>query len=268
MQNLVELPARVTIYPTSHCFKKCRHCIFVLDKTLNTASIDFDRLMAVLNDLAQHKVLLVGIAGGDPLKYPRILDLIREVIRLGMIPILTLSGANLTEKVVRQLFEAGVRSVQLSLDGASANHHDAFRGDGSFIETVAAIKMLSQCGISVSLASCLTKENVSELDEIIVLAENLGINKMKVQRWNAIGENSSCLNELTLKEFSSLVQAHKQSKKTFNTLEIYFDKGDLQITAANGLAIMANGDLKLSEFSETFGNIYHVNPSYYYQGGQ
>lgn len=265
MSQSIELPARVTIYPTNHCFKKCKHCFFVLNKTLNTSSLNYELIQETLKDLANHKVLLVGIAGGDPLKFPSIFEMIKDVIQLGMFPILTLSGANLNNKMVQDLYDVGTRSVQLSLDGATAEVHDEIRGAGSFVETVNAIKLMVSTGISVSLATCLNKRNVNDFSKILAIASTIGINKIKVQRWNSLdAKNLNSLKELTNEEFSFLGQQTK-IKNEFKNLQIFFDKGDLQVKAANGFAIMPNGDLKWTEFSESFGNINKGLPSYFYR---
>lgn len=265
MNKLIELPPRVTIYPTNYCYKKCKHCIFVLENSLNSAEIEFDLLNRVLQDLATHKVLLVGIAGGDPLKYPNILNMIKTVIELGMIPILTLSGANLNDSSIIQLFECGVRSVQLSLDGAKSITHDLMRGSGSFYETIEAIELFNRVGINVSLATCLLQENLSEFDMLIELAISLKINKVKVQRWNSLKlTHTKKLSELSVSDYERFVEKNMLSK-TRNEIEIYFDNVVQSTSKSHSFAILANGDITLSEFSKPFGNIHQAMPSFYYK---
>lgn len=265
MNTSVELPPSVTIYPTNYCFKACKHCLFVLENSLNTAEIEFDLLYKVLQDLADHKVLLVGIAGGDPLKYPRILNLIQSVTELGMIPILTLSGANMNESSIIQLFDSGVRSVQLSLDGAQSKTHDLLRGSGSFNETIHAIELFHRFGINVSLATCLIQENLSEFHLLIELVKSLNVKKLKVQRWNSLKlKHPKSLTEVSISDYKKFVEKFRSTAKS-SGVEIYFDNIVFSNNKNVGFAILANGDITLSEFTKPFGNIHHEMPSFYYK---
>ncbi len=258
----VELPAVVTIYPTNHCFKACSHCIFVMDGSLNSRHLDFQLLKKVIKDLADSKVALVGVAGGDPILYPHFNELIQEIVAHRMFPILTLSGAGLNEEKIKSLSRLGVRSVQLSLDGGIAKTHDKIRGDGSFSETVSAIKRLNDENISVSLATCIHHENYLEFEAFLKLASGIGVDKIKVQRWRSVNvPNTRSVQEISWEQFEAL-----KNQQIPNDLEVVFEKQSHQTKEKNNsLAILASGDLVLSEFAKPFGNIHSYLPSHYYR---
>ncbi len=258
----VELPAAVTIYPTNHCFKSCTHCVFVMDGTLNSKHLDIQLLKNVIRDLAKSKVLLIGVAGGDPILYPHFDELIQEIVANRMFPILTLSGAGLSAAKIKNLYALGIRSVQLSLDGSNADTHDKIRGSGSFTETIEAIQSLRQKNIAVSLATCIHQENRTEFNSLLRLAHKLGADKIKVQRWRPVQTSKGLsIKELSWNEFSDL-----QNQTISLDLEVVFERqSNGRLNPNQSLAILASGDLVRSEFDEPFGNIHSHLPSYYFK---
>jgi AdoMet-dependent heme synthase len=72
---------------------------------------------------------LLVLTGGDPLRRPDIVELVAYGSQLGLSVSLTPSGtAAVTEARLRALRDAGLARLAVSLDGATAETHDAFRG--------------------------------------------------------------------------------------------------------------------------------------------
>ena len=82
------------------------------------------------------------ITGGDPLKRPDLWDLIGAAVEQGFGVSLAPSGTVLlTREVIGRLAAAGIQSMSLSLDGSTAERHDAFRGvPGCFEVTLRAAR--------------------------------------------------------------------------------------------------------------------------------
>ncbi len=65
--------------------------------------------------------------------------------------------------------------IQLSLDGASATTHDRFRGvRGTFARTMDAARWAGQAGVSLSVATTVTRDNADELPEIAERVREMG----------------------------------------------------------------------------------------------
>src|SRR5690606_24617484 len=72
---------------------------------------------------------LFVLTGGDPLKRPDSVELIGYGASLGLRMGMTPSGTPLmTPEVLKQLRDAGLARLAVSLDGSTAAIHDAFRG--------------------------------------------------------------------------------------------------------------------------------------------
>ncbi|ELZ89367.1 TIGR04053 family radical SAM/SPASM domain-containing protein [Haloferax sulfurifontis] len=119
---------------------------------------------------------LVVLSGGDPLARPDLVDLVEYGTDLGLRMTLTPSGtSSLTPETVADLADAGVRRMALSLDGATAASHDAFRGeDGSFEQTVAAARAAREAGLPLQINTTVCAETVAELPALCDLVADLG----------------------------------------------------------------------------------------------
>jgi hypothetical protein len=65
--------------------------------------------------------------------------------------------------------------VQVSLDGGRPEHHDAYRGAGSWEKTVAGLRQLQAAGFRVRLGTTETPVNSAHLDELCTFHRSLGI---------------------------------------------------------------------------------------------
>ena len=60
----------------------------------------------------------IGIAGGEPLLYPHLTDVVAFIARRGMKPMLLTNGERLTPDMARELKKAGLRKFHFHVDGA------------------------------------------------------------------------------------------------------------------------------------------------------
>jgi sulfatase maturation enzyme AslB (radical SAM superfamily) len=65
--------------------------------------------------------------------------------------------------------------VQVSLDGGRSEHHDTYRGPGTWAKTVEGIKLLQERGFRVRLSTTETPANSAHLEEVCQFHRSLGI---------------------------------------------------------------------------------------------
>ena len=120
---------------------------------------------------------LVVLSGGDPVKRPDLVELVEYGTDAGLNVTLTPSGTtSLTRETIADLSEAGLRRMALSLDGATPETHDAFRGeDGSFAETIAAAEHARELGVPLQINTTVCAETLDELPKIRELIADLGV---------------------------------------------------------------------------------------------
>ena len=124
--------------------------------------------------LARLGSLLVNIAGGEPLLRPDIVDIV-AVLADAHLPLLTTNGWLVTPQLARDLFEAGLWGVSVSIDYASAERHDRQRGmPGAFDRAVAAIDHFRKARKfdwqRVNLMAVLLHDNLDQLEPLAKLA--------------------------------------------------------------------------------------------------
>jgi radical SAM protein with 4Fe4S-binding SPASM domain len=82
----------------------------------------------------------------------------------------------LTREIVVRLKEAGLARLAVSMDGASAQTHDVFRGmSGSFARTLDAVRWANEIGLPVQINTTFSRRNIGEIDAIVALMESLNI---------------------------------------------------------------------------------------------
>jgi len=120
--------------------------------------------MQLVEQLAELKPPMLVLTGGDPLMRPDVLDIARYATELGVPVSLSPSGtARLVKADFNAFVEAGIQRISLSLDGATRETHDAFRGlEGTFDRTMLAIEKAKAAGLGVQINTTLTRGNIDE----------------------------------------------------------------------------------------------------------
>jgi len=119
---------------------------------------------------------LVVLSGGDPMMRPDLVDLVEYGTERGLTMSLTPSGTDhLDADAIGSLADAGLKRIALSLDGGSAERHDAFRGeDGSFESTMAAAEAAQEAGLPLQINTTVCDRTVEDLPAIRDRVADLG----------------------------------------------------------------------------------------------
>jgi MoaA/NifB/PqqE/SkfB family radical SAM enzyme/metal-sulfur cluster biosynthetic enzyme len=112
---------------------------------------------------------ILVLTGGDPLRRPDIVDLVAHARRRGVMVSLTPSGtASATEAKLRALRDAGLSRLAVSLDGATAPAHDAFRGvRGSHGHTMRILERASALGLPLQVNTTVCRQTVDDLPALV-----------------------------------------------------------------------------------------------------
>ncbi len=186
-------PTRIDFAVTELCNLRCRHCItHAPTKTRGGAARTLSPwvLDRVRDDLA-YADYFGFVHGGEPLASPVLFDVLRaiRVARSGfpyVAHVLT-NGVLLGERNLARLVEHGVRSISVSLDGATAATNDAIRDGGRFDDVVAhlrgAVRARRTLGadLRLGISFVVMRSNVDELDAFVDLAADLGVDWIKLE---------------------------------------------------------------------------------------
>ncbi len=116
------------------------------------------------------------LTGGDPLKRADLFELIAEAQALGLAVSVSPSGTPLlTADAIGRLKRAGVDAISLSLDGATAPHHDDIRQvPGCFERTLEAARAASHEQLMFQVNTLVAKETLGDLEAIYPLVKSIG----------------------------------------------------------------------------------------------
>jgi MoaA/NifB/PqqE/SkfB family radical SAM enzyme len=100
--------------PTAHCNLSCYGCYRKNIKNSHKSMEEVKHELDVFQSL--RKTDCISIAGGDPLLYPDILELISEIKSRGLKPIINTNGIALTKELLHDLKKAGVFGFTFHID--------------------------------------------------------------------------------------------------------------------------------------------------------
>jgi len=175
--NFDERPFIVIWETTQACDLACVHCR-ACAQPVRTA-LEFSTLEAkkLIDEVAALKAPVFVLTGGDPLKRPDVFELVEYASFHGVRISLTPSATPLlTKEAIVRLKACGLARLAISLDGPTAEVHDAFRRvPGSYEWTLQAVRWAREIGLPVQINTTITRRNLRYLDSTIALMEQLEI---------------------------------------------------------------------------------------------
>ena len=173
-----ERPFIVIWEVTRACQLVCTHCRADAIRSRSPFELTTNEGRQLLDDLASFGAPrpLVVLTGGDPFERPDLPELVAHGTGLGLSMALSPSVTDrLTREVLVELYDAGAKAISLSLDGATAQTHDSFRGvDGVFDDTMDAARMVRDVGFRLQINTTVTRSTVHELPQILKTVLELG----------------------------------------------------------------------------------------------
>ncbi|SNR30075.1 radical SAM protein [Halorubrum vacuolatum] len=162
---------------TQACGLACRHCRAAAVPRRHPEELDTEEAKALLDDAAEFgDGQLVVLSGGDPLMREDLPELVRYGTDRGLRMAVTPSGTrSLTRERIAELADAGMARMAVSLDGATRESHDAFRGEESYADTIAAAEAAREHGIPVQVNTTVCADTVEELPAIRELVGEVGV---------------------------------------------------------------------------------------------
>jgi radical SAM protein len=167
---------------TRACDLACKHCRAEAVPNRHPLELSTQEAKEMMAEVRRFGHPLFVLTGGDPLKRPDMVELVRHGAGLGLRMAMTPSGTPLmTEAVLRQLQDAGLSRLAISLDGSTAAIHDAFRGvSGSYDWTLAMLRAAREIGLSTQVNTTVSRFNLDDFDALARLMTEVGISLWSV----------------------------------------------------------------------------------------
>ncbi len=172
-----ERPFIVIWETTQACDLACVHCRACAQPVRSALELSTDEAKRLIDEVSALKAPVFVLTGGDPLKRPDIFELVEYASSHGVRISLTPSATPLlTQEAIHNLKQCGLARLAISLDGPSAEIHDAFRRvSGSYDWTLRAVRWAREIGLPVQINTTITRHNLQYLGSMIALLEQLDI---------------------------------------------------------------------------------------------
>lgn len=175
MNNQDIKPRLVAFEVTRRCRFNCRHCRANASPDEDTEELTTEQCKKILASIAEFNKCVIILTGGEPMERDDIYELIRYGRGLGLRMVMATCGYAIDDAAIAGLKEAGISALSISLDGACAETHDAFRQtEGAFDLAVGAAETARRKGMRFQINTTITKGNVGEVSMIAELCEKLG----------------------------------------------------------------------------------------------
>jgi MoaA/NifB/PqqE/SkfB family radical SAM enzyme len=162
-------PVNVMLAVTNRCNANCAYCQI---PSRTPVDIPLDRMLKLIDEMADAGTIRLGLWGGEPLMVEGIGDIVRHAKGRGLYVTMDSNGLLWRE---RHGELAALDHVTFALDGTEATH-EANRGVGTYAKVKDALAIAAKTDdLAVWTLTVLTKNNLQSIDSIIENAEQLGI---------------------------------------------------------------------------------------------
>jgi radical SAM protein with 4Fe4S-binding SPASM domain len=205
---------------TNACNLSCKHCYQDAHKAL-LDELSLKERLAVVDELDRNNVTSIAFSGGEPLIHKDFWPVAEYAHQKGIHTSVATNGTLITREVAARLKDVGVEYVEISIDSAKPEVHDDFRGGaGNWLRSAEGIKNCVEVdGLTVGMATTVTRNNYDELDDLIELAKNWKVDSFYVFNFIPAGRGKFIVNDDLTPDMREAVL--KKLHETFLAKELF-----------------------------------------------
>ena len=193
IEQVPERPIGMKLELTYHCNLRCSFCYTDSPRrTLaRTAEMDDAQWLEIIDEALELGVIEAVLTGGEPLLRGELaLEAAERISAAGAMVTVNTNGWFVDDGIADRLAATGAR-VHVSLDGASAELHDASRGvPGSWRRAVEAVAMLLDRGVRVQVVHVVTPRNIATFPDFLEQMRVLAPTSLRATAVGLIGAAS------------------------------------------------------------------------------
>jgi MoaA/NifB/PqqE/SkfB family radical SAM enzyme/8-oxo-dGTP pyrophosphatase MutT (NUDIX family) len=217
-------PSKVYFEITRRCNLKCKYCY-------NNSHIDFskelgkEQIFKLIDELYDAGTFEIRLTGGEPTLHPDFFEIVKYINDKDFFLSLGTNGV-WSDELTQKIIKSNIRIIIISLDGTEI-YNDRSRGKGTFkaiVNTINKLKTLSTATLKINSVLC--RENKDHIDEIISLADSLGIDGVNFAPLRISGRATDSIYGTPLRaaEMYSVVAKITELRKQCKVkIQTYFD---------------------------------------------
>lgn len=188
---------------TYACNLACPHCLTDSGRK-GDRELTIEEAFRLIDSLSAAKILYLSLSGGEPFVRRDILEILAYLAGTNIRVDIATNGYNISPKIIRGLRNLPVFQIQVSLDGIG-RQHDRFRGRrGVFEKACETLRRFKDEGLSTSINTTATAQNIDQIGNLIDLAVELGCDAFKAIPFIPAGRGKQNESRLHLNKADSL----------------------------------------------------------------
>lgn len=175
--------ATATLQVTARCQADCFHCSAARHKYKFRPELTTAQWKSILRQTEDLGVVNIVFTGGEPLLRPDIFELISWVRKDESNAMMFTNGILLNFDNVKKLVDAGLFSLNVSIDSPDPKAHDELRKvNRCFERAIDGLQRAREAGLIVGISTYATPERVrsGQIMEMIQLAKDIGAHEITV----------------------------------------------------------------------------------------
>ncbi|NIM04060.1 MAG: radical SAM protein [Armatimonadetes bacterium] len=252
-ENLAS-PLFIAWQTTGVCNMGCLHCCEESGHHMPN-EMNEEAAVNLCQEIIDLEIPYTALSGGEPLLHPNFFAICKSLRARGVSVKIETNGVFVDETMADRIAELGLRSVQLSVDGATPETHEKLRLRGDWEKTVQACRLLVEREVNTEIVFVPTKFNLHQAAEMVDLASSLGVVGFytgKLMRIGRAAENWDLLvpSEEQYREFFTVLE--KKAEQYGDKMKVYFYPYDVieelryrRDHPAASLLIIPDGRVKL-----------------------
>ncbi|MHB2026762.1 MAG: radical SAM protein [Elusimicrobiota bacterium] len=256
-------PAMVTWQLTRDCNLACLHCC--TESAPGRAlpgELSRKEALALAEQIVEEGVPYAMIVGGEPTIVPHFMDVVRVLGEGGVFVKIETNGQKFSDEDARELSLLPIRSVQISLDGATQETYGKMRPGGNLDAALSACRAVKRFDMPLEITFAPTRLNLRDASSVIDLALDLGAFRFNTGRLMRMGTAAKLWDRLELPE-NDYVEYHKllerRERELSGRLELCFRPFSLAEQAREildsppaALLILPDGKVKMAAAAPYF----------------
>ncbi|WP_181019708.1 pyrroloquinoline quinone biosynthesis protein PqqE [Nonomuraea typhae] len=199
---------------THGCPLRCPYCSNPTELVARDSELETGEWARVFREAAALGVVHAHLSGGEPLLRRDLVEIVAAARAAGIFTQLVTSGVGLAGRRVAELVEAGLHSVQLSVQAASGADSDRIAGRRSFMAKELAAAAVVEAGLPLGLNVVLHRHNLDQIEEIIELglawgAERIELANTQFYGWGLLNREALLPTREQLARASTIVTKYR-----------------------------------------------------------
>ena len=183
------LPMTISIEPTTACNLRCPECPSGLRAfSRPTGNLKQDFFRKTIDELHKQLIYLIFYFQGEPYINPGFLDMVKYAKDKGIYTITSTNGHFLNDANAKKTIESGLDRMIISVDGTTQETYENYRKEGNLEAVLQGARNIVKWKKEMNSATphtifqfLVVKPNEHQIDEIYKLAEEIGIDEVKLK---------------------------------------------------------------------------------------